>query len=126
MVERGVADAVHFSTLVKGLAKHGGKGVDKALEAYSRAREVAANYHVSTMNRLLPRHRSRLDVTDSTKQYKEVLNTVSINALLQLCVKNGRMRDALDVFQDMEVMPGVFPDVVGLSAQIVLGSHTLL
>ncbi|KAL8427583.1 hypothetical protein Efla_005758 [Eimeria flavescens] len=83
MVQQGVVDSVHFSILVKGLAK---------LHAREGERPQ--------------------------QQQQPVLNTISFNALLHLCVVNKRMDDALRVFRDMETQGSAAPDLISYSTVI--------
>ncbi|KAL8448259.1 hypothetical protein Emag_004027 [Eimeria magna] len=117
MVQQGVVDAVHFSILVKGLSRYNEQGVQLALDAYAvlqssaslrREGGGAAGGGGSNSN---GRDKDR-------RQSNVVLNTISFNALLHLCVVNKRMDDALRVFHDMECQSSVTPDLISYSTVI--------
>lgn len=115
MVQQGVVDAVHFSILVKGLSKYNDQGVRLALEAYSvlqsstvfRRGGAGEGVGKNSHGREGERNQSQL-----------ALNTISFNALLHLCVVNGRMDDALRLFHDMECQDTVAPDLISYSTVI--------
>ncbi|KAL8275985.1 hypothetical protein Esti_000101 [Eimeria stiedai] len=116
MVQQGVVDAVHFSILVKGLAKYNEQGVRLALNAYAVLQSTAfvrregggaGGGGSSSSGREKERRQSNV-----------VLNTISFNALLHLCVVNKRVDDALRVFHDMECQSSVAPDLISYSTVI--------
>lgn len=45
--------------------------------------------------------------------YVQALNTICFNSLLHLCVSNGNLSDAVELFKDMEKHPRAKPDLVG-------------
>ncbi|KAL8449021.1 hypothetical protein Emed_003373 [Eimeria media] len=119
MVQQGVVDAVHFSILVKGLSRYNEQGVQLALDAYAVLQSSASlrretgnnNNNNNNSSSCMGREKER-------KQPNVVLNTISFNALLHLCVVNKRMDDALRVFHDMECQHSVAPDLISYSTVI--------
>lgn len=107
MVQQGVVDAVHFSILVKGLSKYNNHGVCLALEAYSVLQSSAAFRRSGAEG-----GKNNHGREGERNQSQAALNTISFNALLHLCVVNGRMEDALRLFHDMERQDTVAPDLV--------------
>lgn len=117
MVQQGVVDAVHFSILVKGLSRYNDQGVRLALEAYSVLQSSTALRRGGEGGGKSGRGRGEGEKSQS----QVALNTISFNALLHLCVVNGRMADALRLFHDMERQDTVAPDLVS----IVVFVHSL-
>ncbi|KAL8428307.1 hypothetical protein ACSSS7_007318 [Eimeria intestinalis] len=114
MVQQGVVDAVHFSILVKGLSRYNEQGVRLALEAYAVLQSSASLRRGAVGN-----SGGNNDGRDKDRrQSNAVLNTISFNALLHLCVVNKRMDDALRVFHDMECQSSVAPDLISYSTVI--------
>lgn len=114
MVQQGVVDAVHFSILVKGLSKYNDQGVRLALEAYSVLQSSTAFRRGGVGGGKGVRGRGEGEKSQS----QLALNTISFNALLHLCVVNGRMADALRLFHDMERQDTVAPDLISYSTVI--------
>ncbi|KEP60871.1 UNVERIFIED_CONTAM: pentatricopeptide repeat domain-containing protein [Hammondia hammondi] len=50
--------------------------------------------------------------------YLKALNTISFNSLLHLCVRSGRLADALELFKDMQSHPHAQPDLITYSTVI--------
>lgn len=115
MVQQGVVDAVHFSILVKGLSKYSDQGVRLALEAYS-VLQSSTVFRRGGAGEGGGKNSHGRDGERSQSQL--ALNTISFNALLHLCVVNGRMDDALRLFHDMERQDTVAPDLISYSTVI--------
>ncbi|PFH31497.1 pentatricopeptide repeat domain-containing protein [Besnoitia besnoiti] len=50
--------------------------------------------------------------------YAQVLNTISFNSLLHLCIRSGQVADALELFKDMQSHPHAKPDLITYSTVI--------
>ncbi|CBZ56205.1 putative PPR repeat-containing protein [Neospora caninum Liverpool] len=142
-VAAGSADAVLFSILVKGLARFRNRGVEVALGAYRRLKESDAvpgaakargNPSPSRLGGVAEARESRrrgdkrlgnekggavrAPADEDQTCYMKALNTISFNSLLHLCVRSGRLADALELFKDMQSHPHAQPDLITYSTVI--------
>ena len=113
MMERQLADSVHFSILIKGLSKFQSKGVDIALEAYKTLHQAAAAAAAAGAATSAAAGSAAAAAGSADRKTKQnFINTISLNALLHLCVVNGRTEDALLLFNDVCTSRAVLPDLV--------------
>ena len=105
---------MHFSILIKGLSKFQSKGVDIALEAYKTLHQAAAAAAAAGGAATSAAAGSAAAAAGSAdrKTKQNFINTISLNALLHLCVVNGRTEDALLLFNDVCTSRAVLPDLV--------------